>query len=350
MHRSALRPTTVSALLAALLAITLSLAPVPEAAALGECGLSCCLGAAGTSGVTLAQNFGLSLQYDYMSMGTIKHGTSDVSPNTVIDKFWQPGGTYAVPTKMIMQKISLVGAYPITERWQVLGILPYVINDMDMRMKGPMGMIMNHSMDTVDGVGDFTLLGLYTALSDAPIRPTQRLTLGLGLKTPTGRNDVKNASGSFVHAMMQPGTGSWDPLFLVNYMRAFYPLILQANLFYHLSTEGDEGYQFGNQFTADLIGRYQVWDYVNVGLETNIIHAGQDDDHDGKYSRPTVSMVDNPANTGITSVLLTPTLQVKLPGTGGSAELKYQRPVYQDANGYQQVLDWRLLASLTWNF
>jgi hypothetical protein len=333
----------------------------------GECGLSCCIGSAGPSGVTLAQNFGLSVQYEYMKMGTIKHGTSSVGPNEALDELRSPGKPYAVPLDMTMQKISLIGAYTITERWQILGILPYVINDMDMRMRVPTSMHMarsgaspamdmdgfmdmDHSMDRVDGVGDFALLAFYNAFTDAPIRPTQRLTLGVGLQTPTGRNEVKTPSGNFVHAMMQPGTGSWDPLFLVNYMRAFYPLVLQANFFYHLTTEGDTGYEFGDQLAFDLIARYQVWDYVNLGFETNFIYAGRDTDHDRRYSHPETSMVDNPANTGITTLALAPSVQVKLPRTGGSLDFKYQVPVFQDANGYQLVLDWRILAGVVWNF
>lgn len=37
-------------------------------------------------------------------------------------------------------------------------------------------------------------------------------------------------------------------------------------------------------------------------------------------------------------------------GYRGSAELKYQLPIYQEVNGIQQVLDWKILASIVWNF
>lgn len=318
--------------------------------AFGECGLACCLAGAATSGVTLATKFGLSLQYEYSYMETIKDGTDKISPDDVINRKWMMGGSYSVPTKMTMEKLSLIGSYPATERFQILGIVPYVKNNMDMRRKNNMGMVMDMKMDNVQGIGDITLMGLYTAYTDAPIRPTQRLTLGIGLKTPTGKNDEKTATGSYVHAMMQPGTGSWDPLFLVNYMRAFYPLVFQANLFYHMTTEGDMGYEFGDQISLDLITRYQVANYVNLGIDLNLIHAGKDNDSEGRYSRPETSMFDNTDNTGLTSVFLSPTVQVKIPGTGGSAELKYQLPIYQNVNGYQQVVDWRILASVTWNF
>lgn len=320
----------------------------PAALALGECGLSCCIGGTTTSGVTLAETIGLSVQYEYMDMETIRHGTGEVTPNEVIDKFWSMGSSYAVPTKMTMEKISLVAAKPINERWQVLGIVPFVRNNMDMRRKMPMGMVMNMEMEEISGLGDVTVMGLYAAYTDAPIRPTQRLNLGFGIKTPTGENDVRTPNGSLVHAMMQPGTGSWDAVFMANYMRAWYPLITQVNAFYHLTTASNKGYEFGNQFGLDVVGRYQVAKFFNLGLELNAIHAGKDQDHDGEYSKPATSMVDNTDNTGLTSVFITPGVQYKIPNTGGNLELKYQLPVHQNVNGYQQVIDNRWIASASW--
>jgi hypothetical protein len=333
----------------AVAAILLAL-PATRALALGECGLACCLAGAATSGVTLAQNFGLAMQYEHSNMETIRHGTDEVSPDEVINQFWSPGGMYMVPTKMTMEKLSLIGARPLNARWQLVGVVPYVRNDMDMRMKNSMGMVMNTSMDTIEGIGDVTVLAMYTAQTDAPVRPTKRVTLGFGLKTPTGENDARTASGNFVHAMMQAGTGSWDPIITANYMRAFYPLVLQVNGFYHLTTESDEGYEFGDQIGVDVITRYQVSSYVNLGVDLNAIHAEQDDDHDGNYSRVAVSMVDNPANTGLNSVFITPALQFKIPDSAGSVELKYQLPIYQNVHGYQQVVDDRFMATLAWSF
>ena len=318
--------------------------------ALGECGLSCCIAGANTSGMTLAPNLGLSLQYEYMDMETIREGTSEISPDEVFNRNWKKGSQYTIPTKMVMQKLSLVTAYPATERFQLLGMVPFIKNDMDMRMKSPMGMTMEHKMDTIQGLGDISVLGLYTAYTDAPIRPTERLTVGFGLKMPTGKNDERNDSGEYIHAMMQLGSGSWDPMFTLNYLRAFYPFVFQASLFYQLTTEGDEGYEFGDQFSYDLVSRYQASNFVNVGLDLHGIYAMKDKDHDGHYSQIATSMVANPDNSGLHSIFITPVVQFKIPNTGGSLELKYQKPLYQDVNGFQQVIDSRFLLSVTWSF
>lgn len=333
-----------------LLFALVSLARAPKAYALGECGLSCCIAGATGSGVTLAENFGLSVQYEYSYMETIKTGTDDVSPDEAISRNQAAGQAYSVPTEMVMQKVSVLGFVPVTERLQVLASVPFIINDMDMRRRSAMGMTMNMTMETISGLGDVSVLGLYTLYTDAPIRPTRKLTVGLGVKAPTGSTDERTANGTLVHAMMQPGSGSWDPLFLVNYMRAYYPLVLQANLLYQMTTEGYNGYEFGDKFSYDLGARYQVAKFVNLGVELNGIHAESDEDHDGRYSRPGVSMLDNPEFTGLDSIFISPIVQVKIPGTGGSAEVKYQQPVYQDVNGFQQVVDWRVLANISWLF
>ncbi|CAG1771572.1 hypothetical protein BAC3_01916 [uncultured bacterium] len=351
----------------------------------GECCLSRSLAEATISGVTIAPNFGLSLQYEYTNMMTIKDGSHKISHNSVLDNVaaeWpempEEAKSFSIPTRMIMQKYTLLGAYAATERLQFMATVPYVINDMNMRMvtrgagshhhhykaslvpqmyfrtfastASESDMRMDMKMDTVEGLGDMTLMGLYTLFTDKPTLPTKKFILGLGIKTPTGENDKKFASGDLVHAAMQPGTGSWDPLFLATYLHAFHPLVFQTTLLYHMTTEGDEGYEFGDKISFDLIARYEITNHVNPGLELNLFYAGQDTDHDDKYSRPDESLLDNTDNTGITSLSVSPSIQIKIPKTGGSIDLKFQKPIYQNARGIQQVVDWRAMASIVWAF
>ncbi|MEP9410434.1 MAG: hypothetical protein HRF42_03370 [Candidatus Brocadia sp.] len=350
----------------------------------GECCLPKSLAEATISGVTLAPNFGLSLQYEYTNMKTIREGSQSRSPDSILDDVeatWpempDSGKSFSVPTRMIMQKYTLLGMYSATKRLQFLITVPYVVNDMDMRMivrgegsnhhhdvqRGQLSyqrpltsdttgndMRMNMEMDTVEGFGDITLMGLYTLYANKPDLPAKKVTLGLGVKTPTGKNNEEFDSGGLVHAAMQTGTGSWDPLFLVNYMHAFHQAIFQTNLFYQMTTEGDEGYEFGDKISLDLIGRYQATRYLYPGLELNLFYSGQDTDHDNRYSRPDESLIDNTDNTGITSLSISPSLQVKIPGTGASFDLKFQQPLYQHARGIQQVVDWRAMAAIVWAF
>lgn len=253
-----------------------------------------------------------------------------------------------------MQKYTFTGSYTATDKLQFLISIPYLINDMDMkmRMRSSMGMDMDmkHEMRTVEGLGDISVMGLYTLRESEIGHPAEKLMVGFGLKTPTGENDENNESGKRVHAMMQLGTGSWDPLFIINYMREFSPFVLQGNLFYQVATEGDEGYEFGDQISIDIIASYPVNAYISPGLGLNGLHTGSDKDHDDNFSRPETSLLDNPDNTGITAFYVTPSINVKIPKTGCGADLEFQYPLYQHARGIQQVVDWRILASVGWNF
>jgi hypothetical protein len=350
----------------------------------GECCLSRSLAEATISGITLAPKFGLSLQYEYTNMETIRDGSHSIGHNTLLDRIaaeWPatPAETksFTIPTRMIMQKYTLLGVYSVKEKFQFLATVPYVINDMDMRMlvrgetgnhhhaapskrqmslrtltSGAMGndTRMDMEMDTIEGLGDVTLMGLYTIYTDEPASPTKKITLGLGVKTPTGKNDEETDSGTLIHAAMQPGTGSWDPLFFANYMHLFRSWIFQTNFLYQLTTEGDEGYEFGDKVSLDLVTRYQVTNYLIPGIELNGFYAGKDIDHDDRYSRPDESLLDNTDNTGFFSLSVTPSIQIKIPKTGVSIDFKFQKPIYQNVRGIQQVTDWRAMAAVVWAF
>lgn len=325
----------------------------PAAFAGGECCTRGNLAAAGAP----EGRWSLELQYDYSSMETIREGSDEVSPDEVLDgQMMQGAMRYAVPTKMIMQKYLLAAQFRPSATWRFTATVPYLINDMDMRMamRGNMGMggtmKSDSTMDRVEGLGDATLGGLYTLLAPARGADGWDAAVGLGLKLPTGKNDVKHAGrDSMVHAMMQPGSGSWDPILMVQGGRTAGKFSLRLNGAYHMATSGDEGYEFGDMLGIDVVARYQAASAVRIGLGLNFLNTGKDTDHDGKYTSPT-SMIDTAANTGLTAFYLTPELQVSIPGTGASLSLAYQQPIFQDVNGTQQVMDWRLLASVGWAF
>ena len=216
------------------LVIVCALAMPQRLMALGECGLSCCIASAGTSGIGLASNFGLSVQYEYSNMGRLMNGKDEVSVKQVLDKHFPATGMarYMVPTEHIMQKISVSGAYTVNDKLQILGVVPFVINDMKMKMRMRMNpmmpmMIMERDtvMDTISGLGDISLIAQWNVFQDQEIRPTSRLTLGGGVKLATGANDAESSPGVRIHAVMQAGTGSTDPILTLNYMKAFYPLV-----------------------------------------------------------------------------------------------------------------------------
>jgi len=330
----------------------------PQAASASECGLSCCI-AAGVEGVGSASGLTITAQYDTMDMKTILQGTTKISPDQVIQNALAgKAGMYSVPTKMVMSKFSTNFAYRMNEDNAFVLTVPYIINDMDMRMGMKMMpaspiMYSNMTMDTIQGMGDVSLIYLRDVYKDADFRTRERITLGIGVKAPTGHYKTRNNNnGNLVHMMMQAGTGSWDALLLANGTFGFgehedggAQWLLSPSVTYHLTTKNDLGYQVGGRLNYDLSARYRITSKFNVKLDLNGVYS-QHDSTDGTidavsgkvaYQSPN-SMIDNVANTGLHSIFLSPGVQwVVTPEFILSGE--YRAPVYQKVNGIQQVTD-----------
>ncbi len=335
------------------MASALTMAAAMPAAA-SECGLSCCI-AAGVEGVGSSTGVTLSLQYDSMDMKTIKQGTTELTPAQA--RLADGGMPDAVPTKMVMQKYAVNVSYRHDENNAFVLTVPYLINDMD--MLNPAGMPM--TMDTISGMGDVSLVYLHDLYKDSDFRTRQRFSVGVGVKAPTGNSKSRNATtGRLIHMMMQAGTGSWDGLFLANGTLAFgehddggAQWLLSPSLIYHMTTKNDLGYKVGNRLNYDLSARYRITSEFNVKLDLNGVISNRDStdgtiDSSGlvAYQNP-MSIIDKVQNTGLHSIFVSPGFQwVVTPKFIVSGE--YRVPVYQKANGVQQVTDnWFFLRATT---
>ncbi len=341
----------------------------PNKAAASECGLSCCI-AAGVDGVGSSTGFAATLQYDTMNMKTILQGTTKVTPDQAIQSALAgKAGMYSVPTKMVMSKISTNISYRMDEDNAFVLSVPYIINDMDMRMGMKMMamspiMYSNMTMDTIKGIGDTSLIYLRDIYKDADMRTRQRFSVGVGVKAPTGKHKSRNGSGSLVHMMMQAGTGSWDGVLLANGTFGFGEhedggalWFLSPSLMYQGNTKNDLGYKVGNRLNYDLSAKYRISSQFTAKLDFNGVWAGKDST-DGTidatsglvaYQNPMMSMIDNVANTGINSMFISPGFQwLVTPGFIVSGE--YRIPVHQNTNGIQQVTDNWFFLRATYRF
>ncbi|MBZ0269026.1 hypothetical protein K8I85_12780, partial [bacterium] len=312
-------------------------------------------------------------QYEWMLMETNRRGTDSIEPTGIIAaELASRTGMYAVSTSMTMQKVAANLSYRIAERNALLLTVPYVINDMDMKMGmkmmdgGPITYT-DMTMDTVRGIGDVSLLYVRDVWEDIVIRTRRRLSVGIGVKFPTGDDGARNANGALVHMMMQAGTGSVDGLLLVNGVAGFGThrdggalFLLAPSLTLQLNTRNDRGYRVGNHLNYDLSGRYRVTSKFVARLDLNGVWSAKDDtdgtiDPDGPlvmgtplvaYQNVMGNVLDNVDHTGLHSIFLSPGFQwlaTRNVVIGG----EWRAPVYQDVNGIQQVTDrwFRLMVS-----
>lgn len=296
-----------------------------------------------------ARRLSLQFTYSFTLMDKLKEGTTERSVEDV-----KNAGKYtSIPTRMEMTKYTLTAAYGFTPKFSAFVSVPYIRNTMDMEMFMSMGMGMPkewmlHPMDPVEGIGDVTVMGLYRIYTDRDIRPADAFTLGVGIKTPTGSSTKKTSSGKFVHAHMQPGTGSWDPLLTLIYTKMATPFLFQADVTYQIATRNPNGYEFGDSFTANVSGKYAVSSYFNVTGGLTYLHLNGASDGEGKYTN-LKSLMDDPANTGGDSIWFSPGIQV-LPIKNSMIDLKVQFPLWERVNGTQLVSSYRILVGISYSF
>lgn len=150
-----------------------------------------------------------SYRYMAMQMDGNRDGTDRVSAQQIVSP--TGGGFIVSPTKMDVQMHMLGAMYAVNEVVTVMGMLPYVIKEMDHITRAG-GRFTTKS----EGVGDLKTTALIRVLNT----PTQALHLNLGFSLPTGSINEKddnprcqmmaNCPAQLPYPM-QLGSGTVDP-------------------------------------------------------------------------------------------------------------------------------------------
>jgi len=137
-------------------------------------------------------------------------------------------------------------SYALTDRWAVSTLISYVEHTRDIA-----GSFFGET--TSSDLGDSVILARYTPLFITPFSRDE-LSLGLGLRIPTGENDAKN-NGIVLSEDMQPGLGATGKLAWASYTHAFNQaatLQFNATASYIDNEENDRDYAFGNELNVSL--------------------------------------------------------------------------------------------------
>jgi hypothetical protein len=289
-------------------------------------------------------NFSLGLGYSYTLMDEYRQSSEKVSIRDIRERT----DYTVIPTKMGMTKYTLsAGAKVHSDFWATVAV-PYVRNTMSMSLSLGPGLGWEEvDMDPVEGLGDVALRGSWR-LPPAEGYAGGSLRVGLGVKTPTGSYRKKGSSGRFIHAHMQPGSGSWDPLAFISYERAAEPFSLSASAAYQYATRNPEGYRFGSIATASAQGKYFPLRWLGVAGGLTYLHVGRASDRDGKYTNPD-SLIDDTANTGGDSLWVSVGPEI-VAWNKANLSLAYQFPAWERVNGIQLVSRYSIVAALSANF
>jgi hypothetical protein len=195
------------------------------------------------------------------------------------------------------------------------------------------GATMDHS---VEGIGD-TQFGALFALSR---RPELSAHAGLMVSAPTGNATRKKADGSYVHYMMQGGSGTWDlnPSFTLHGTAAAFGWGAQVSYLFRAEEKNAAGFRFGDRFGATAWLSKPVGDRLSLSARMAWSNEQAISGHyNGPHSHS--SPPDRQANYGgqrLESGLGFNALVGQRLRIGGEVSV----PVYQKVNGIQLPKRW----------
>jgi hypothetical protein len=152
---------------------------------------------------------------------------------------------------------------PVSSRIQISGLIPYHFNERKWTEK----------TETISGLGDITLIGLYSIYETKKDSTTftHKLNAGVGIKIPTGKFDAANNLGT-INQSFQLGTGSFDYQFVTEYVIKKKKIGLNSMINYVLKTENDKKYQYGNQlnYASNLFYLFESKNEIKIAPQLGI--------------------------------------------------------------------------------
>lgn len=193
------------------------------------------------------------------------------------------------------------------------------------------------------GFGDVSVLANYILLDtgDSLGRAWQHtVTLGGGVKLPTGQYKLRTPEGALINANMQPGTGTTDYMLSAAYTLRRGAWGLATDVLGRINTVNSKGYRFGNRVSGSLKAFY--WKKVRkFSLLPNVgVFADQ--------SAPNLDRDEFAEGTGGSLVLSTIGLDVY--ASHFSAGFTWQQPVYQHLGEGAVQANARWMATLNYIF
>lgn len=290
--------------------------------------------------------------------GANQSGTSDTSDAAIL-----AAGYTVRAAEMAMDMVMLDLMYAPNDKLTLMVMPHWMRHEMTMVGIDPMttgmsmggsahqglafGETMSHS---TQGFGD-TLVSASYRLAHTP---KLKAHATLGLWSPTGKTDRRNANGTFAHYMMQSGSGTWDiePSVTVSGQSGLLGWGAQASYRWRTDHENASGFAFGDRASASGWLSYLATSGLSLTSRLTWEHEGE---IVGEYNEPHSlrTPADRPENYGGDKVLAGLGANVALPFGGQDRPqigVEVGVPLYQDLNGIQLPEAWRASVALSKTF
>jgi len=235
---------------------------------------------------------------------------------------------------------ELSASYDFSKRFSLQAIVPFVDQEYTRLSDG----IPEDGSDS--GLGDVALYGQATAIQAIRGRVGVIWQFLVGVKLPTGDSSALKDEDSpeFAESAIHPhditlGSGSTDIPFGSVLAVSWNSWRFEGGLQYNLRTEGDETYQYANDFRWNAGAGY-AWDTPFGNIQPKFTMSGLTKSRD-EYKGMDVE------DSGLTEFLLGPAVEAQI-GSRLRAGLLIQVPVWFDNNGLQALQDHLVRISLSY--
>ena len=211
-------------------------------------------------------------------------------------------------------KVELWGRFNVSSRLQLFAFVPYSYNHMDGNVQDV----------RASGLGDVTFMAnymLFKSMDDDNQSLKHMITVGGGLKLPTGKHD-KTDQGTLVNPNFQLGTGSVDFLLNATYTIRYKKVGMNVETGYKINTRNQNDYLFGNQhYVSSQLFYSKKLGVFTLLPNTGIYYERASQHKDGK------SVL---TNTGGTALFLSAGLETYV--ANFSVGVNYKKPLTQHYN------------------
>jgi hypothetical protein len=160
----------------------------------------------------------------------------------------------------LFQTMEIWAQYMPKPRWQIIAVLPYSMNSVEQNQL---------VLDSYNNIADLQLINryqIYRSAEDAKFQ--KQLSIGLGIKAPTGVYEEKSNSGN-TDPHIQNGTGSWDVLFNGSFLIKTDNYGFNQELNVKLNSKNKNDYQFANRYSS-ASSLFVFFKYKRVSIQPSV--------------------------------------------------------------------------------
>lgn len=266
----------------------------------------------------------VGINYDYNNLNTLNAGADELDDDS---------------RQRITNSILFALGYSFTDRLSMETLFTWVNQSRTIRQFG------NEDFTETSGIGDAVFLLKY-AFPEVLGRATV-FNIGLGIKAPLGKSDLRSSQGIQLTADLQPGSGAWDELAWLSISKGFgfRPAATFSSSFTYRLTGKNKSYlndtstyEFGNVVQAN-VGYTDEFLLFNVILNPGLVVKYRN-------SRPDKIEGSDIPNTGGEWIFLRPELLLQLSPQIGIIS-RVEVPLYSYVDGTQLTPTLRFTAGMS---